>query len=394
MLLPRYWAASQQLLHSCSLYQLSVLWWARAKLGCMPNSAWSSAFWQAATRALAAGLAAVAAAAAPYAGSLSVTLSQNTPQLAFSAAKQANMLVPAGASAARRDTLSPATVVRLIWATGKMARHVPAVPAGLMLQAAQQIMPQCSFGGLTAMGLGLARMQRAAAAAPAAAGGLQGQQLQQQPGRGVATGGQQAALWESWFARSLQLLLQDPKVAARMRSQHQQQGHTDRRSGASTTAASHPQQVTAAQQQQQQQQQQRVSIRTADISLQLFIVAHLRLEPPAAWSQAMLAAAAAHLQGMNLEQLSWVVWAVAQLRLGPQLPHGWLHAMLVKACSGPGRSRGCGSGAAGAMLRLGKSLRQLRSAKCVQQQEWQLWLLLAKRLNTTQGVVSSVLWVV
>jgi hypothetical protein len=262
-----------------------------------------------------------------------------------------------------------------------------------MLQAAQRMLPECSFEGLTAVGLGLVRMQRTAAAAAATgqtvvASSIQGQH---QPGCGLAVPSQQVGLWEAWFARSFQLLQQDPKIAAQLWLQphvlsHQQYGAGPAgiQPGGSTGPSVHLQEATA----EQQQQQQRVSIHCADISLQLFIAAHLRLAPPAAWSQAALAATSVQLQGMSLEQLSWVVWTVARLGLGPQLPPGWLHAVLQKASSLPVRlSSGGGSGAAAAMLRLGKSVRRLRGLQCVQQQDWQLWLLLAQRWNTAQAIV-------
>jgi hypothetical protein len=266
-----------------------------------------------------------------------------------------------------------------------MARVVPSEPAGLLLQTAQRTLPQCSFDGLTAMGLGLVRMRRAAlAAAPAAdqaAPASDKQQQQQQCGCELASSGQQAALWDAWFARSSQLLQLDPKVAAQLRLQQQQQaqqGHTDSRPAISSVSSVH----------QQQQQQLRGSIRSADISLQLFIAAHVRLTPPAGWSRAMLAATAVQLQGMNLEQLSWVVWSVTRLGLATQLPPGWLRAVLARVSSVRSRpGSGSGSGAAASMLRMGKAVRRLRAAQCVQKQEWQLWLLLAQQWRTSQGIV-------
>ncbi|WIA13479.1 hypothetical protein OEZ85_007057 [Tetradesmus obliquus] len=385
VLLPRYWAASQQLLPRCSLYQLSVLWWARARLGCMPGSAWGEAFWAAATPALAAAL--HAAPGGVYGATRAAAeLNMHSPQLVVGAAEQHAQLAPSGVRAARDAlSLSPAIVGRLIWATGKMSRHVPAATFGLMLQAAQRVVPQCSFEGLTAMGLGLARMRRvaAAAAAAAAAAGRHAAatsvQGQQQGAGCVASTCQQAELWGPWFARSLQLLQQDPKAAAQLRL-HQQhsQDRGDVHSGGGTASTVHLQGAA------EQQQQQRASIHSADISLQLYIAAHFQLAPPAAWSRAMLAATSVTLQGMSLEQLSWVVWAVARLRLGPQLPPGWLAAVLVRISHVPVRPSGA---AAAAMSRLGKSMWRLSCAECVQPQERQLWLLTARRWSTAHGMV-------
>ncbi|KAF6255487.1 hypothetical protein COO60DRAFT_1641492 [Scenedesmus sp. NREL 46B-D3] len=392
MLLPRYWAASQQLLPSCSLSQLSVLWWARARLGCMPSRAWSGAFWAAAAPALAAALDPTAsdaeAAAAAERG-------VHNLQLVSSVAVQAAQPAPDGASTtaaaaaaacARRDVLSPAVVVRLIWATGKMDRCAPGLPGGLLLLAAQRTLAQCSCEGLTALGLGLVRMQRAAlAAAPAVGQGTAAQAVQGQQGSGcdAAALGQQAAFWESWFARSSRLLQQDSKVAAQLRLQ-QQQGHLTAQVDVSVVRPAQLQQPA-----EELQQQQRCSIHSADVSLQLFIAAHLRLAPPAGWSRLVLAATAAHVQSMSPEQLSWVVWSVSRLGLGTQLPPGWLRAVLTRVGSVCGRlssGSGSGSGAVASLLRLGKAMRRLRAAQCVGQQEWQLWLLLAQNWRTTQGM--------
>jgi hypothetical protein len=350
----------------------------------MPSKNWSDAFWSATTPALAAALAVAPArdtAAAAEHGA------QDAP-LEAAALEQQRVVVAAGATAGTAaaaatgaGSVDPAVVVRLIWASGNMDRVVPAEPAGLLLQAAQQALPQCGFEALTAMGLGLVRMRRAAlAAAPtgdqcAPAPGAK-QQQQQHCTSWSALAGQQAALWEAWFARSSQLLQLDPKVAAQMRLQQQQPGHT----GCQPVNES-------ASSVQQQQQQQRGCICSADISLQLFIPAHLRLTPPDAWSRAMLAATAAQLQSMNLEQLSWVVWSVTRLGLATQLPPGWLCAMLVRigsVRSKPGSSSNISSAS---MLRLGKALRRLQAAQCVQQQEWQLWLLLAEQWRASQGIV-------
>lgn len=196
ILLPRYWAAAQQLLPQCNLQYLTVLYGARAKLGQLPTRDWSRSFWRAVLHTLEqvatgqqliAGHAAAHSDGRPDAASLAIasssscagtsrdcgtsssnrtrSSSQGSSAAAHASLQEQQESEAAAAAALQvfpQGVLQPSVVAELLWSAGKLWQQAP-VPWGclrLLLAAAVTVMPHCSFAGLTAIGLGLMSMLR------------------------------------------------------------------------------------------------------------------------------------------------------------------------------------------------------------------------------------------
>jgi hypothetical protein len=349
MLLPRYWAAAEQLLPACDLSELSFLLYARVKLGCMPTLPWSRSFWR---------------------------------------AVQARLQQQASTAGSE---LHPAAVSRLVWAAGQLWPQAPGPLncAHQLLAAATAVVPHCSFDGLSAIGLGVLGMHRGVAAAVAAAAAAKGTASSPDVGAEAAPRArlrkqQQILLqrcqplWVAWFERSAQLLAEDAAAASREPAQ-----------------------------QQQQQRQARPHLRQvgpADATLQLRVACALRLRPPPAWTAALLAVLPRCVASCSMEQLSWLLLDLVRLqRLAPlQLPPGIVALCISRAAAllatDAGEQNaphgGAPSSAAAAaerqcaaqMKRLQRAVGWLRGAAAVGEPQWRQWQRVQARWRATHGL--------
>ena len=412
VLLPRYWAAAEQLLPDCSLRYLSVLYAARTKLGVLPSRQWSRSFWKAvrarlldvnsATSAQQPALAADGIAGSAY----SATSSSSTSSGPGHQWKQQQTAVAGLPVSSAGGAVEAHVVSQLAWAAGKLWVQGPApgTTLRLLLAAAVAAVPQCSFGELTAIAIGVRhilqqktsrravlRVHRKAVGA-VRRGGMPASRFAAQPAvlklrqghsssssnsscRLVRVKGrtsrelQQLAhpLWKAWFNCSTQLLQQQ--------QQQQQQASTAN-----------------------WQQQQQVSLNCRHVSHQLRVVSVLRLRPPSAWLQAVLAVLQAALASSTAEVLSWVLLDLSTLlqcssssssssssSKGVQLPEGFVSGALHRAAVLHAEQEGAGWTPA-QMLRLQSAVRRLKACGCVGAVKWQQWQRLLVVWKASQGL--------
>jgi hypothetical protein len=503
VLLPRYWAAAQQLLPQCTLAHLSVLYAARAKLGVLPSKQWSSSFWSAVQDRLAqlmpvqqpcadAGdssstatsdssdtsiVNSSSAGKLPGSQQLQHAASGSSPQEQQQALVQALRALPAG-------VLKPAVVSELTWAAGKLWGQAPVdfATLQLLMASAAAVVPACSFQLLTAIGIGIKHMvlgtkqleQRQARRTGVRRFGTkrylrtQQQQQTQQTHSSVHRHRQQTLrdsktthtrqhrrkpcstdsssssrrlararsrrrtqqkagvakvtllelqqltqpVWDAWFARSTQLLLQAQAAAAAAAVAAAAQAQQRMEVSAVPAASILQQPLPAAsilQQPAHQPQQPQQSLQPAaakpsqhqqgaarglllsckDVSMQLRLAAALKLRPDACWWLAAVAVAKAGIGSSTAEALSWLlldlikVQKLLQQPCEQQLPQGFVWAVLQ-------RVRVLHEGRVGwspmQMLRMQSAMRRLREGGVVSVGEWQQWQQLLGVWRANHGI--------
>jgi hypothetical protein len=380
MLLPRYWAAAEQLLPQASLTELSLLLWARARLGCIPTSAWKQSFWTAAELAL----------QASASGSQPAAKHQGHHEQPQQPSSPPPPTIATGAKTAPFSAVDSRwqvqTIVRLVWAAGKLTQQEAAGTSKLLLEACMTALPNCSYGALVSLGLSLLRLHRREQAAlgiaerAAGAERLGGVLKPSSTPPGTAsqpTTVQQATpFWQAWFQHSEQLLLQSSRF-------------------------------------QRTQWQQHTIICARDLSTQLNVVWQLQLQPPRHWCTVAAQTVPSLSSTATFGQLSWLVCSVVKLQLQDLLPAGWAgHVLLMcfqTADVTPGNalqlvmqdishrsssSSSCKclgvtsiSSQAGSYYRLRRAFRALHNAGCMSVQEWQLWLQLQSKMCDRMGLL-------
>jgi hypothetical protein len=204
-------------------------------------------------------------------------------------------------------------------------------------------------------------------------------------------------VWDVWFARSTELLLQAAATAAAAaglagssasiltEQQHQQQLH--RPAG---SAGKHTQQ----QQQQQQVKQVRGLLSCKDLSLQLRVVAALQLQPPADWLAAVVAVAEMQVSSSSAEALSWLLLDLVKVQQGlqgpsrAQLPEGFVLSVLRRAWVLHESHQGLGLKQQ-QLLRLQSGMRKLREGGDAGDIEWQQWQRLLELWRVNQGLAAG-----
>lgn len=377
VLLPRYWAAAEQLLPQCSLEYLSVLYAARVKLGVLPSKQWSRSLLtalhdrlQALVSAQQAPLTSTAAVGCGAGGSSSssrTSLSLQEQQVAAVAALQA---LPAG-------MLKPTVVSELVLSAGKLWAVAPLQwkELRLLLVAATAVLPQAGWNLLTAIASGLRHMlcgnrwlakqrgrglqlRSAAVRGPSSrrvrlSGAARAKQQHQQPQPQRRQGGRvghssrrtrsssarrrplrarvtshelwQLArpVWTAWFARSTELLLLQhacPTGAAGTGSRGEPAalaGRAHEQLRLHRPGGSAPRTDAQAMPHSYLQQQGpgvRLLLRCQDVSLQLRVVAALQLQPPADWLAAVVRVTPPLVSSCGGEALSWLLPDILRLR--------------------------------------------------------------------------------
>lgn len=449
VLLPRYWAAAEQLLPEYNLRHLAALATARAKLGNMPTRRWCRSLWRAVHVQLQQLLLA-STRASTAAGEANAACSSNSSSSALHEQQQAaaaafQTLLPSS------EVLSPAVVSQLLWGAGKLWQKAP-VPwpcLRLLLAAAVATMPQCSLTGLTAVGVGLRAMLHSNSMV--AKSGMALRQLrtrqarQRKPGlnpqhgslrlqqkRAKSSGSSYKHRHRTRSVRRLQQQAQRP-VAYKSSSSRQRLAHSDgiRRRAAAARATSHelwqlacplwaawfcrgtqllllqansqavapqpPPPSSAASIPKRHARQAAGLCSSEDISVQLRVVVALRLQPPAEWLHAVVAAAQQQVPHSSSEQLSWLLLDLLKVvehstslpgvTVEQLLPKSFVAAVLSRARV-VHASSGEGGWSPAQMQRLQSVFRRLRqcSGAAVSASEWQQWLRLMMQWRASQGL--------
>jgi len=453
ILLPRYWAAAQQLLPQCNLQYLTVLYGARAKLGQLPTRDWSRSLWRAIRQTLqqlAAGQDSIAGRAAAHspddAASLSTASSSSCADTSSnsssrtsssqgpSAAAHASLQEQQESEAAAlqvfpKGVLQPSVVAELLWAAGKLWQQAP-VPPGclrLLLAAAVAVMPHCSFAGLTAIGLGLMSMLRGMKLTAAQrarrlwrvrgrrSAGLQRKQLARASSRGRRSSTQQGVLasrGRQGHRRGVGLNVSRGRTrlaAAGLSPDRLRQiaaplwsawfGRSSqlllqaRRSPVQPAGAAASTLLPPQQQQQQPPVQGQVDLCCFQVSLQLRVVAAWRLQAPPAWVDAVLGFLQESTGQCSSEELSWLLLDLLKVlqHITPCRSIS-LPQGFVSAVLSRARVLHAVDGKGWQqpqMQRVQCAFRRLRAAGAVSQAEWQQWVLLLRLWRANQGMVGA-----
>jgi hypothetical protein len=217
-----------------------------------------------------------------------------------------------------------------------------------------------------------------------------------------------ALVWSAWFARSAQLLLQaQAAVASAATAAAQAQQRVEPSAVPATSllqqagpAASllqqpahrplQPYSPAAAKLGQHQQGAARgLQLGCKDVSMQLRLVASLRLRPAPSWWLAAVAVAEAGISSSTAEALSWLLLDLIKVQqllkqpCGMQLPQGFVLAVLQ-------RVRVLHENRVGwspmQMLRMQSAMRSLREGGVVSAGEWQQWQWLLAVWRDNQGM--------
>jgi hypothetical protein len=443
VLLPRYWAAAEKLLPECSMDYLATLYAARVKLGVLPSKQWSNSLLAAVRDKL------QSSAAALEQRPLPADMVSSSSRSGSSGLLEQQQKHVAGTA------LKPAVVAQLVWAAGKLweIAPLPGDTVRLLLTAVSAVLPQCGWNLLTTIGLGLKHMllgsrqlaeaqaqkgkptaarrlskRRGPLAAAARALARRRRRRQQQQQRRLAGPAPSSRLrqgrigamrrrvcdgvrseelsqlvrlvWDAWFARSTELLLQAAATTVVAVAAAPDEG--DRLAGSSASILTEQQQLHRPagsagkhiQQLQQQAKQVRGLLSCKDVSLQLRLVAALQLQPPADWLAAVVAVTETQVSSSSAQALSWLLLDLVRVQQGlqgpsrVQLPEGFVLAVLRRDWVLHDGQQGQGL-TKQQLLRLQSGMRKMREGGDVGDVEWQQWQRLLELWRANQGLAAE-----
>jgi hypothetical protein len=209
-------------------------------------------------------------------------------------------------------------------------------------------------------------------------------------------------LWEAWFARSTQLLLQANAAAAGAKpasesasgvhgEQQQQQQQRQLLHGQLKLEEAPKQPPRPSQQANPSTQPSHTSLglSSSNVSMHLCVAATLWLRPSPVWLQAMLGVLQSQMQAGSPESLSWLLRHVSRLQhrvsgVPRVLPQGFVQALLdrVRVLRGEGEAGLTRQ----QMLRLQRGFRGLRRAGAVSEREWRQWHGLLSAWRVSHGM--------